>query len=185
MKVVIAFASIEGQTAKIARFVEAEARNAGFETRLVNIRDEDANVAFAGVDIVILAASVHERRHPEAFESFLVDARDQLAARPSLLLSVSLSAAFPEGREEAEDYVIELKARTKIDPDAEMLVAGAVRGTQYDYFAQQVIRHVLLRGRDLDPNGAEHEFTDWAALAKGVSAFLGKCRARLPKKMHA
>ena len=63
--------------------------------------------------------------------------------------------------------------RTDFTPDAEFLVAGAVQTGKYDYFASQVVRHVVLRDREANP-AKEHEFTDWAALSKAVAAFLGE-----------
>ena len=131
-----------------------------------------AAISFEGIDAVILAAPVHERRHPKAFEVILAGDREELEERDTLLISVSLSAAFSEGLEEANAYVIEMKMRTGFTPDVELLVAGAVRTNRYDYFATQVIRHVVLRGRDYDPLAGEHEFTDWQSLASKISKFL-------------
>jgi len=52
------------------------------------------------------------------------------------------------------------------------LCAGAVKTGQYDYFATQIVRHVVMRGRSYDPTAGEHEFTEWDALEKAVGAFL-------------
>jgi len=172
MTVLILFATIEGQTEKIARFAEKEVRKAGQEVVLVDIGDKMASVSYEGIDKVILAAPVHERRHPKPFEVFLVSDRQELKKRRTLMISVSLNAAFPEGLEEANEYVVELKMRTGFTPSAEALAAGAVRTRSYDYFAAQVLRHVVLRGRNYDPSLGEHEFTDWQALGTKISEFL-------------
>lgn len=172
MKVLVLYGTVEGQTAKVAGFVADQVRALGHEA---DLQDSDAPepVEFGDVDAVILAGSVHQRRHPRHFEALLAGLKEDLSRRKTLLLSVSLNAAFGEGREEAQEYVTELKMRTGFEPDSEMLVAGAVRSSEYDYFAMQVIRHVVLRGRKADDSG-EHEFTDWEALAAGVEKFLGK-----------
>ena len=86
--------------------------------------DDPEQISFDGVDAVILAASVHQRRHPRNFEALLVAHKAELDKRRTLLLSVSLNAAFPEGLEEAQDYVDEMKMRTGFEPDDELLVAG-------------------------------------------------------------
>jgi len=172
VSILIVFATQEGQTANIARFVEDEARQEGHDVTLVDTSEDTTQVSFEGVDKVVLAAPVHERRHPEHFEVFLSSQRSQLEERPTLLLSVSLSAAFPEGLEDAQDYVLEMEMRTGFKPTREALVAGAVRASRYDYFASQVVQHVVLRGRDFDPDAGEHEFTDWEALAAVISGFL-------------
>lgn len=174
MNVLIVFATIEGQTGKIAHFVETEVRSAGHQVRLFDASDTTAKLSLDHVDAVILAAPVHERRHPKEFEVILAGRRRELEAVRTLLISVSLSAAFPEGLPEARDYLTELEMRTDFTPTAEMLVAGAVRTSRYDYFATQVVRHVVLRERDVDPAVAEHEFTDWDAVSAGVADFLAE-----------
>lgn len=172
MSVLIIYATVEGQTGKIVRAVARQLKELGQEVGLADTAERTAPVSFKGVDRVILAACVHERRHPETFEVFLTAHRADLAKCDTLLLSVSLSAAFEECLEEAQEYVTELKMRTKLEPTAEALVAGAVRSHHYDYYAMQVLRHVVLRGKEYDPSVDEQEFTDWEALSKQVAQFV-------------
>lgn len=173
MTVLIIYGSIEGQTAKIAEFAAKLARDAGFEPVLFNTEDRTGDITFEGVDKVILAGPVHERRFPKPFEVFVSGQSETLARYPTLLLSVSLSAAFEERMEEAQDYADEMKLRTGLAPSDELLVAGAIRTESYDYYASQVLRHVVLRGNEAIPTEKNHEFTDWDALAARVAAFLG------------
>ncbi len=172
MKVIIAYATLEGQTGKIARFAEAELTALGHEVEVYDVADAARWPTLEGADHVILAASVHERRHPKDFEVFVAARAEDLNMRHTMMISVSLSAAFAEGMAEAQDYVDEMKMRTELEPEKELLVAGAIRTGKYDYFAAQVVRHVVMRGRDFDPAAKEHEFTDWAALAHDISAFV-------------
>ncbi len=171
MNVLILFATEEGHTGRIARFVEDAVTALGHAAVMMDA-DEPTELSFDGIGAVILAAPVHQRRHPQNFEALVTAYSDRLNARRTLLLSVSLSAAFPEGLEEAGDYVVEMKMRTGLAPEAERLVAGAIRTEHYDFFALQVVRHVVLRDRDVDPDLTEHVFTDWDALARDVSDFL-------------
>ncbi len=177
MTVLIAFGTVEGQTGKIAETVAGLARDAGEEVVLFDTSDRIAEVSFEGVDTCILAASVHERRHPKPFEVFVSGNIDELSKRPTLFLSVSLSAAFDEGRDDAQDYLDEMKLRTGLNPDGELLVAGAIRTANCDYYATQVLRHVVLRDRPVDPASGDREFTDWDELAKTTTAFLAKAAA--------
>jgi len=171
MKVSIVYATVEGQTAKIADFAGEYLRKSGHDVLLANV-DQPAPIDFAGIDAVILAAPVHQRLHPKTFEAFLEASKQSLAERKTLLISVSLNAAFPEGVSEAEKYISELRTRTGFAPDSKMTVAGAIRLSQYDYFATQFVQHVVLRDRDCDVSTGEHEFTDWQAVTSGISEFL-------------
>ena len=172
MNVLIIYATIEGQTGKIANFAEELVRKAGHDVRIIDSREKVSDVDFDGIDSVILAAPVHERRHPLPFEVVLSANGEELKKRRTLMLSISLSAAFPEGLEDAQDYLTEMKMRADFEPDEELLVAGAIRTNKYDYFASQIVRHVVLRGRDFDADAGEHEFTDWEKLTSKIKAFL-------------
>lgn len=176
MTVLIAYATIEGQTGKIARFIEDEISRSGRDVRVFDVSGETRSLSLDGIRDVILAAPVHERRHPAAFEGLLAGLSDSLESRRTLLVSVSLSAAFEDGLEEAQDYVLEMKMRTGFTPDTEALVAGAVRTGSYDHFQSQVVRHVVLRDRDYEPGDSDHEFTDWQALSATVADFLETAR---------
>ncbi len=171
MKVLIVYATVEGQTEKITDFAGDHFRKSGHDVLLANV-DEPAAIDFGDVDAVVLAAPVHQRMHPRTFEAFVEASKHSLEEHRTLLISVSLSAAFPEGLSEAGEYIAELETRTGFTPDAELLVAGAVRIGQYDYFAMQLVQHVVLRDRDYDVSAGEHEFTDWQALASGLSEFV-------------
>ncbi len=172
MSVLIAYESVEGQTAKIAKFIEALAQDEGYQVQLVNTSDRLASVSFEDVDTVILAASVHERRHPKMFETFLATETKAFESRRTLMISVSMSAAFPDGLEEAQEYLDEMKMRTQLNSDVDLLVAGAIRSKNYGYYETQVLKHVVLRGQGFDASIKEHEFTDWSELEDRVSAFL-------------
>lgn len=172
MTVLIAFGTVEGQTRKIANFVDGQLREAGQKTLLFDTDERTEGLSFDGIDRVILAASVHERRHPKPFETFIASSLKDLTKRPTLLLSVSLKAAFEDGREEAQDYANEMKLRTGLNPTRELLVAGAIRSGSYDFYASQVLRHVVLAGQAFDPSVRDHEFTDWADIRSTITDFL-------------
>lgn len=172
MEVLIIFETVEGQTRKIAEFVKQQVRSAGHGVRVFNTDERLGSVSFEGVDKVILAAPVHERRHPRGFEVFVSTSLDELKARHTLMISVSLKAAFLEGVEEAQDYLTEMEMRTGFEPDIEVMAAGAVRTSSYGYFETQVVQNVVLDGRDIELIDGVREFTDWTALSSEIAAFL-------------
>lgn len=172
MEILIVFETVEGQTRKIAEFVEEQARSAGHGVRVFDTEDRLGSLSFDNIDKVILAAPVHERRHPKGFEVVVSASLAELKTRPTLLISVSLKAAFPEGREEAQDYLTEMEMRTGFEPNTGLLTAGAVRTSSYGYFENQIVRNVVLDGRDVALIDGVREFTDWDALGADVAAFL-------------
>lgn len=172
MKILIIFETVEGHTRKVVEFVEDRLRDKGHTVQLFNAEDQTAPLSFAAMDKIILAAPVHERRHPRNFEMLITASKEDLEARPSLFISVSLKASFAEGLDEAQDYLTEMEMRTGFKPTRELLVAGAVRTESYGYFEQQVIRNVVLNGREIELVDGVREFTDWDALGQAIDAFL-------------
>lgn len=172
MNITVIFESFEGQTKKIATFVTEQLQKGGHLVQTLNTADRSASLNLDDVDKVVLAAPVHERRHPKDFEVLLASQADALTKVPTLMLSVSLKASFEEGLEEAQDYLTELKMRNGISFNRELLVAGAVRTESYGYFESQIVRHVVLEGRPVDLVDGVREFTDWNALATHLDAFV-------------
>jgi len=172
MEILVIFETVEGQTRKIVQFVEQQVRVAGHEVRLFDTADRLGVLSFDGIDRVVLAAPVHERRHPKGFEVLVSASLDDLNVRQTLMISVSLKAAFPEGLEEAQDYLAEMKMRTSFSPKQEVLAAGAVRTSSYGYFESQIVQNVVLAGRSVELVDGFREFTDWAALSAEIASFL-------------
>ncbi len=172
MRTLIIFGTVEGQTGKIARFVGDCVRESGGEAVLCDATQDEP--VFERADKIILAGSVHERRHPKAFETLISQHRDAIAERPTLLLSVSLSAAFQDRIDEAQDYADEMKLRTGLNPTCELLVAGAIRTESYDDYAARVLQQIVLRGEEAVPAEKDHEFTDWFVLAAVVQDFIAR-----------
>ena len=172
MEYLIIFETLEGQTGKIVKRVQQQISDAGHGVRLFDTADRLADLSFDGIDKVVLAAPVHERRHPKDFEVVVGANLKGLKARPTLLISVSLKAAFEESLGEAQEYLTEMEMRTGFTPNVEVLAAGAVRTNSYDYFESQIVQHVALAGQKVNLVDGEHEFTDWDRLGADIAAFM-------------
>lgn len=172
MEVLVIFETVEGQTRKVVEFVELKIRAAGHGVQLFDAGDRMERLPLEGVDKIVLAAPIHERRHPIGFETLVSASREELNACQTLMMSISLKAAFSEGLEEAQDYLDEMKMRTGFIPDNEILVAGAVRTGSYDYYERLVVQNVALVGRDVELVGGVHEFTNWDQLHTEVQEFI-------------
>ena len=176
MKTLILYASVEGHTQKIAQFIATLADRAGHPATLVDAGTKGATAAFDGVEKVILAASVHRKRHPQEFEKFIQTHQAALSARETLFLYVSLCAGYPEGLEEARTYVDDMTARTGFTPSADMLVGGALQFDKYEDYEAWVVRFIAVGMKRHEDIEEDRDLTDWAAVEKSVSDFLGISR---------
>lgn len=171
MKVLVVYGTTEGQTLKIAEHVAERLRHGGHPVELFDSARPSTDLNVADFGAVVVVGSIHQEVHQQSVIQFVQAHLDALSGKPSLFLSVSLSAAFDDSKADAQGYVERFVADTGWQPTRTDLVAGAVRPSQYDYFEEQLVEHVVLKGRDsVDPE-AEQELTDWDALSSTADAF--------------
>lgn len=173
MKLLVGYASTEGQTRKIARHVADRLADAGHMVELLPLEDA-GDVAPARFDRAVLAASVHASHYQPALAGFVEAHRDWLSTHPTLLLSVSLCAAGHDAQEwRALDRIAaDFETATGWSPGEVMQVAGAYRPSRYDLFRRFVMRRIIAeKDPEADPD-EDVEYTDWAALDAGLDRWL-------------
>lgn len=166
MRILIAYATTDGQTRKIARFSADRLTDLGHSVELLNVSDAE------GLDLdrfqaAILAASLHAGGYQKSMADFLRRQAADISALPTLFLPVSLSAAGND----AEDWkglraaVDRFLADTGFTPGRTEHMAGAFRFTEYDFFRAWAMRRIAAaKGEEVDPT-RDKEYTDWPALA--------------------
>ena len=172
MNVLIVYGTTEGQTRKIAEWTARHVRERGHQ---IEVRDSAAPASGSDLETFhafIIAASVHQRYHQETITNFVVAHRELLTSRPSVFISVSLSAVLEGGRTEAQEYVDRFVYVTRWQPRMTLLLGGALRFTEYDYFQEQIIKFIVMKRGAVSSKGGDREFTDWNTLASFVNGFL-------------
>ena len=172
MRVLIAYGTTEGQTRKIVETVATQITALGHEVELFDTSGLPEGLHPETFDKIIVAGSVHEGLHQESVELFALGNLSKLQAKPTMFISVSLAAAFESSLPDAQGYVDSFIDEVGWQPVKTLLVAGAVRHGEYDYYQEQILEHVVLEDRDIDGPKCDHEFTDWQALAKAIQAFI-------------
>lgn len=172
--ILVAFATTEGHTRKVAEFIAERLRIRGHRVDLVDVATPAAQAATGLYQAAVLGGSVHQNKHQDALTAFAQRNREWLAAIPVAFFSVSLAAAM-------EDVTSRLEARRPVDAFAEetglkpwvvRCVAGALMYTQYDYFKRLVMRLIASRRGGSTDTAHDHEYTDWADVEAFVDEFL-------------
>lgn len=174
MNVLVAYATSEGQTRKIARRVADRLADRGQSVELLPLADAD-DIDLDRFDRVILAASIHMGHFQRALSDFAARHAERLHAKPALLLSVSLAAAGHDSEDwkGAEPMLDDLRAATGWTPGQVEQVAGAYVPSKYDFFRRFIMRRIIAAKdpeADLD---ADKEYTDWRALDIVIDRFCG------------
>ena len=174
MKLLVAYATSEGHTRKIARHVADRMFDAGHGVELLALTDAQ-DLDLERFDRVILAASLHIGHYQRALADFAEANAKALSSKPSLLLSVSLAAAGHAADEwrDLERIAEEFEEATGWNADEVLHVAGAYMPSRYDLVRRLTMRRIIARkDPDADPH-ADKDYTDWDALDAKVDAWMG------------
>ena len=172
-KILIVYASTEGQTRKIARYCADRLMAIGHSVEMLRAADDDGGT-LGQADAVILAGSVHMGHLQKELADFATAHVGELNERPTLLLQVSLAIAGGDEKELADldRIAAEFCDKAGLRPLSIHQVAGAFRFTQYDFFKSWAMRYIAAKmDQDVDPH-ADREYTDWAKLADIVKDFV-------------
>ncbi len=173
MYLLIAYATTDGQTRKIARFAADRLVTQAHSVELLNVEDAEG-LDLARFDAVILAGSLHAGGFQKALAGFATASRAQLGLMPSLFLAVSLSAAGTDADDWAglRKCLADFETATGWTPGRVEHVAGAFRFSEYDFFRAWAMRRIAdQKGEAVEP-GKDKEYTDWAAFGATLDAWV-------------
>ena len=173
MKLLVLYATTDGQTRKIARHVADALADLGLAVELLDARDTEG-LDLSRFDRAILAGSLHAGGYQKTLAAFAQANAAALNAMPTLFLAVSLSAAGSD----ADDWaglracLAAFEAATGWTPGQTAHVAGAFRFSEYDFFRAWAMKRIAAqKGETVDPH-RDKEYTDWPALTKTVAEWL-------------
>jgi menaquinone-dependent protoporphyrinogen oxidase len=162
-KILVAYHTVEGQTARIAERIASVLRTAGNGVDLAQVDEAPAPGAY---DAVVAGGSIHAEHHSRALVHYLKEHAAVLNQMPTALFQVSLASTNPdeEHTATAQGWVHELLEKTGFEPDIVGLFAGALVYTQYGWFKRRVMRAIVKHeGGDTDMSH-DYEYTDWEAV---------------------
>jgi len=175
MKILIVYATTEGQTRRICQVCADTLIEAGHSVELLQASGED-EIDIARFDAAILAASLHMHHYQKEMAHFAVAHAEALAHLPTLFLSVSLAivGGDPEELADLEDIAQRFFEDAGWRPRRVEQIAGAFRFTQYDFLKSWAMRWVAAqKGQTVDPN-SDTEYTDWEGLKTLVTDWAAK-----------
>jgi len=172
LNVLIVYGTTEGQTRKIAEWTASHVRQRGHDAELRDSASVESGAALERFDAFIVVASVHQDYHQETVRDFVTAHRQILDAKPSAFISVSLSAVLEGAQPEAQRYAETFLSATGWRPAKTLLLGGALRYTDYDYFQEQIVRFIVTKGGAPGRGREDREFTDWNELAAFIDGFL-------------
>jgi len=174
MKILIVYGTTEGQTRKIARFMEDVLQDAGHKVTIADASDEPP--VPGDYDAIVIGGSIHVHKYQSAVTHYITKHVAVLNKMPGAFFSVCLAVAsdMEEEHREAEKITSDFLAQTGWKPLFTTQVAGALKYTRYDYFKRLIMKVISKReGRTTDTS-QDYEYTNWDAVKKFVIEFADK-----------
>jgi len=174
MKVLIVYATSEGQTRKIARYMEEVLQSANYQVAVANANDEPPSPET--FDIVFIGASVHVHAYQNAIKHYVKENVVALNHMPSAFFSVSMAVAsyIKEEHDEAHNIAVEFLDETSWFPHETKHIAGALKYTKYNYFKKMVMRMITKKEGGAIDTSKDHEYTNWGDVKTFALNFANK-----------
>lgn len=179
MKTLIVYGTTEGQTRKIARYMEEVLQAKGHSVTIADASDEPPPPD--GHDVVVLGGSLHMMKHQAALATYASQYAGQLNRMPSAFFSVSLGIvtgdehSLREAKRIAEEFVRE----AHWSPEHIELIGGALKYTQYDFFKRYMMKMISTRSGGSGDTSQDHEYTNWQQVAKFCDRILSMPRIKV------
>jgi menaquinone-dependent protoporphyrinogen oxidase len=183
-RILIVYATRQGQTDKIARHLAADIRMHG---DTVDLADTDLDGAFPAdrADAIVVAAPIHAGGYPRSLRRWVKAHREALERVPSVFCSVGLAVASrtSDGRAQSLEVVERFVRQTGWRPRQIELIAGALSYSKYNWLIRLIMRRIAAHeGGDVDTSH-DYEYTDWNALDRFAADFVS--RLMLPSREPA
>lgn len=165
-KVLIIYATREGQTEKVATRLSEHLISSGTDVLLVNAKDKNATDAIdlSAYDLLVFGASMHAGGLESELVKFINTHRQEIERRDRAFFLVLLSAAT---RDPALKETSLADARNKMDEqllipfdDVEM-IAGALKYSRYPLALKWVMRNIARKAGEETDMSNDYEYTDW------------------------
>jgi len=173
-RVLIVYASRNGQTGKVARCIAATIREQGHVPEIADAARLPEDLDLRQFGAVIVGSPVIGGGYMRPVVRFIRKHRALLARRPSAFFSVGLAvlSQTSDGRAQTMRLVEKLLARTGWRPEQVELIAGALPYTRYGPLVRWAMRRIVAKeGGDVDVT-RDHEYTDWSAVDRFVRHFV-------------
>lgn len=172
MKILIIYGTSEGQTRKIARFMEDVLQDENHKVVIADASEEPPNQS--GFDATLIGSSIHMHKYQSSIHNYIMENIDELNKKPSAFFSVCMAVAsdIDEEHQEAHDIAEKFLKQTGWKAREISHIAGALKYTKYDYFKRLIMRMIAKKqGGDTDTS-QDYEYTDWDAVKAFTLGFI-------------
>ena len=173
-RVLIVYATREGQTEKIARRMCAVIEATGHPVELIDAKHPIPGPRLEQAGAILVGSPIRAQGYLPSIVRFIRKHRSTLERVPSAFFSVGLAivSRVADGRAQTLALVEALIAATGWKPARVELMAGALPYSKYGFLTRFVMRRIARHeGGDTDTS-RDYEYTDWSAVDRFAREFV-------------
>ncbi|MBI1356739.1 MAG: protoporphyrinogen oxidase [Acidobacteria bacterium] len=179
-KILIVYATCEGQTAHIAHEIAGALRADGHEAEVSRAQDAPSP---SGYGAVVVGSPVHAGRHERAVLEWVKTHLEVLEKTHGGFFSVSLAAASEDPNEQAEAKRLAdaFLFKTGWRPESLACFAGALAYSRYGLLKKLIMRRIAAKEGGATDTAHDYEYTDWDSVlrfARDVAATVPAASAK-------
>jgi menaquinone-dependent protoporphyrinogen oxidase len=177
-RLLIAYATVEGHTTKIAECMRDALASGTQEVQLLEVRDGNEELP-AGIDAVIVGGSIHMGHHKKELVSFATANRARLGELPAGFFTVCLGALddSEEGRTATAEYAQAFYDATGWTAASTAVFPGSLAWTHYDFFTRLIMKLMMRRQGSPDRDvHRDYDYTDYDAVRRFAADVAGSMR---------
>jgi len=180
MNLLVAYATTDGMTARIAEAIAAAAREAGARATVVDAATAPDDLDLSPFDGCLVGASLHAQGYQRAARRFVRRHLNALNGKPSAFFSVCLAVASknPEERVAARTLAKAFPAKLGWTPASVEVVAGALAFSRYGFLRRAAMKRIARKEMGDVDTTRDTVFTDWSAVRQIARGFVARVAAR-------
>ena len=159
-KMLLLYASVDGQTLKIANFLVEQFNEKGQEVSLFEI--DAFQDKLENFDKIIIGCSIRYGVHHKSVIDFINKHTETLEKHQSVFFSVNLVARKPEKNQaDTNPYVVKFLKTISWKPTLVEVFAGKLDYKKYPFFDRIMIQFIMWMTNGPTDSNAKIEYTDW------------------------
>ena len=160
-RILLLYSSTDGQTKKIAEFMDKRLSAAGDQITCHSIHED--HPSFEDFDTLILGASIRYGKHHKEVIGFIKRNRNSFKSVRTAFFSVNLVARKSEkSRADTNPYVIKFIKDVQWQPDLLDVFAGVLDYDAYGFFDALMIRLIMKMTKGPTRTTEPIEYTNWS-----------------------
>ncbi len=172
-KILIVYASKQGQTQKIAEVIAKHLQNDGRRTDVRNIDDIPHIFEIKEYDGIIVGAGVHAAGYASNLSKWIKSNHHILSLKPTAFYSVCLGILqhSQKVKDEEEKVKQNLFDETGWYPDSSTIFAGALQYSKYNWLLKKVMHGIAQKAGVETDMSKDYEYTDWNEVREFANHF--------------